>query len=144
MGGAPDHHVRAEDRARRGHRQIALAQMEHIRADGMCDIGAVVDGEQLSVAAAGVREDLEVLQLLGRLHLLLPELDDVHPRRQDGVQELRQVALALPCVGAQIEAGVGQLLMSGGGGHGSVPPEGRRRTGRARSAARTPCTTTCD
>jgi Kef-type K+ transport system membrane component KefB len=47
------------------------------------------------VPAGGRRKDLQVLELFAGLHALLPELHDVHPGRQDRVQEHGQVALLL-------------------------------------------------
>ena len=49
-------------------------------------------------------EHLQVPKLLAGFQALLPQLDDVHAVAEDRVQEARQVALALPGVGAQVQA----------------------------------------
>ncbi|GAA1512606.1 hypothetical protein GCM10009741_07790 [Kribbella lupini] len=54
---------------------------------------------------AGVGEDLQRGELVGGLHLLLPELDDVDTPAQGGVEELFEVALLRPGVGAQVQPG---------------------------------------
>lgn len=71
------------------------------------------------MARGGVGEDGQVLQLLARLHALVAQLHDVHAVRQDGVEELGEVALALAGVRAQVQPGVGELgALCGGHGHG--------------------------
>lgn len=78
------------------------------------------------MAGAGVDEDLEVLQFLGGLHALVAELHDVDAAGQDRVEELREVALALAGVRAEVDAGVGELGAGGAGGvgHGRSPGVG--------------------
>lgn len=61
-----------------------------------------------------------MLQLLGGLHALVPELDDVHACGEHRVQESGEVTLELAGVRAQIEPGIGQLLARRG--HGRTPP----------------------
>src|SRR5690606_28140589 len=51
VGRAADHHVGAEDAARVGGRQIALAKVQHVDARGQRDVGAVVRGDQPAVSA---------------------------------------------------------------------------------------------
>ena len=51
---------------------------------------------------------MALLKLLTRLQVLLPQLHDVDPGAEGGVEELRQVALGSPRVGAQVEARVRQ------------------------------------
>lgn len=118
--GAADHHALADDGAGCGDRQVSLAEVEHVGPDGVGDIGPVVHCEQFAVAPAGVGEDRQVFELLGRLHALVAQLDDVHPGGEHGVEEGGQVALAPAGIRAQIEPGVGQQLARRG--HGEVPP----------------------
>ncbi len=117
MGGTADEYVVAEDRPGGGHGEVALAEVEDVGAGRVGDIGAVVDREQSAVTGAGVGEDLEVLELFGGLHALVAELDDVHAVGEDGVQEVGEVALALAGVGAEVDAGVGEVG-AWGVGHG--------------------------
>ncbi len=122
--GAADQDVLAEDRAGRGHREVALAEVQHVGAGGVGDVRPVVDRQESAVPGAGVGEDLEVLQLLGGLHALVPQLHDVDPAGQDRVQELRQVALAPAGVRAEVDPGVGEFRAGGccgGVGHACVP-----------------------
>lgn len=121
MRGAADQDVVAEDRPGGGHRKVALAQVQHVGADGVGDVRPVVHREQRAVPTAGVREDGEVLQLLGRLHALVPQLHDVHAVRQDRVQEVGEVALAPAGVRAEVHPGVGEPGACGGFGHAWVP-----------------------
>lgn len=109
VAGAADEHSLAEDGAGRGDGDVALAEVQDVGADGVRDVGAVVHGEELAVAACGLGENLEVFELLPRLHALVPQLDDVHACGQDGVEELGEVTLPLAGVRAEVEPGVGQL-----------------------------------
>ena len=97
-----------EDAPRDRHRQVVLAQVEHVRPGGERDVRAVVHGQQPAVPPAGGREHLEQGEFLARLQALLPQLDDVHPGAEDRVEELRQVAPRPPGVRAQVEARVRQ------------------------------------
>ena len=54
------------------------------------------------------REHLEQREFLARLQALLPQLHDVHPGAEHGVEEPRQVTLAPPGVRAQVEPRVRQ------------------------------------
>lgn len=131
MCGAAHQDVLAEDRAGGGDGDVALSEMQHVGADGVGDVRPVVHGEQLAVPAAGVGEDLEVFELLGRLHALVTQLHDVDPGGEHGVEKAGEVALLLPGVRAQIEPGVGQQLTSRG--HGCSPRwVGGVRAGAAR------------
>src|SRR3954462_2574582 len=104
--GAAYEDVVAEDRAGGGDGQVALADVQHTGARRVGDVGPVVDREELAVPRAGVGEDLEVFQFLGRLHALVAQLHDVDAPGQDRVQELAKVTLALAGVRAEIDAGV--------------------------------------
>ncbi len=112
MGGQADQHVRADDFARYGQRQVALPQMQHIGAGRPGNIGPVVDREQGVVPAGRVGEDLACCQLVARLQgteplltdrPLVAQLDDVHSTGQSGVGELGQVAALTARVGTHIQ-----------------------------------------
>ena len=108
MAAPADERARAEDAPRDRHRQVVLPQVEHVGPGGQRDVRAVVHGQQAAVPPAGVREHLEQREFLARLQALLPQLHDVHPGAEDGVEELRQVALGPPGVRAQVEPRVRQ------------------------------------
>ncbi|CAM5477504.1 hypothetical protein SPURM210S_01116 [Streptomyces purpurascens] len=129
--GPADQDVVAEDRAGCRHREVALAEVQHVGAGGVGDVRPVVDREQLAVPSTGVGEDGQPLQLLARLHALVPQLHDVDPTGQHGIEELHEVALPLAGVGAEVDPGVGELSpCGGGGGVGHACPSGCRwRTG---------------
>lgn len=131
MAGAADQDLLAEDGAGGGDGDVALAEVQDVGADGVRDVGAVVDREELAVAAGALGEDPQVFEFLTGFHALVAELDDVDAAGEGGVEELGEVALPLACVRAQVEPGVGQLL------HGCTPRGGGGV--RARRRARTPC-----
>ena len=112
MRRAPDDHLVADDLARPGDRQVVLAEVQHVRARGERDVGAVVDGEQRAVPRAGLRKHLERGQLVARLEravgALVAELDDVDPAGERGVGELREVPAVAAGVGAEVEPRVGE------------------------------------
>ncbi len=110
----PIEHVVAEDPAGRRDGQVVLPEVQHVGAGGEGHVGAVVDGEQRAVPAAGVREDLQGGQLLARLHPLLAQLQQVHPAAQRGVGELGEVAALAAGVGADVEPGPGEPLAAPG------------------------------
>jgi hypothetical protein len=95
---APDDHLVADDLACPRHRQVVLAEVQHVRAGGERDVGAVVHGEQRAVPGAGLGQHLERGQLVARLEravgTLVAELDDVDATGERGVGELREVAAA--------------------------------------------------
>lgn len=87
VGGAPDHHIGADDASCVGGRQVTLAEVQHVRARGQCDIGAVVHREQGAVASRRGLDLGERAQLGLGLHRpefglarrpLVPELHDVY------------------------------------------------------------------
>ncbi len=121
---AADEDLLAENRTGGGNGKVALTEVQDVGADGVGHVGTVVDREELAVPGAGVGEDFQVVQLLGRLHALVAQLHDVDATGQHGVQELREVALLLTRVGAEIEPGVGELGAGGacGGGVGHAEP----------------------
>ncbi len=118
VGGAPQQDVLARHAPRPRHRQVVLAQVQHVDARGQGDVGAVVGGDQRPVAARGVAEGGERVELVARLDVLVAQLDHVHPPAQGRVGEVGEVAPVAPGVGAQVEAGVGQALEAGGTGGG--------------------------
>ena len=125
MGGPTDHWLVAEDAPRHGHRQIVLTQMEDRSPDGQGHIGAVVRREQRAVPLSGRREDLEEPDLIRGLEAFLPQLHDVDATREDGVEEIHEVAFTRSGVGAQVEPGVGEPGITGaatiaGGGTPSI------------------------
>ena len=73
------------------HRQVVLAQVQHVGARRERHVRPVVHRQQAAVPPARVGEHLEQPELLLRLQALLPQLDDVHPRAEHGVQERDQV-----------------------------------------------------
>jgi hypothetical protein len=54
-------------------------------------VGAVVDGEQRTVAVGGLAKVLAPSHQIACLGVLLPELDHVDAGFQDGVEEFRKV-----------------------------------------------------
>ncbi|SCD74125.1 hypothetical protein GA0115252_11704 [Streptomyces sp. DfronAA-171] len=92
--------------ARGGDGEVALAEVEHVGAGGVGDVGAVVHGEEFAMAAAGVGEDLEQFQFLGGFQALVPQLDDVDAAGEDGVEEGGEVVPVLAGVRAEVETGV--------------------------------------
>jgi hypothetical protein len=106
VGGPSDDDVVAEYLSRDGHRKVVLPQVEHVWMGGVGEVGPVVDRQQPAVPVAGVTEDLEQRELFARLESLLPQLDDVHARGEDRVEEVGQVTAVAPTVGAQVEASV--------------------------------------
>ena len=83
MGRAAEEDVVAEDAAGPGQRQVVLAEVEHVGPGGQGDVGPVVDREQGTVPVGGPAEDGRRLQQRAGLGLLVPELDQVHPRAQE-------------------------------------------------------------
>ena len=67
MGGPADHWARADDVACDRQRQVVLAEVQHVGARRKRDVGAVVDREQSAVAARGISENLQCVQLLPSL-----------------------------------------------------------------------------
>ena len=110
MAAAADERAGAEDAPRHRHRQVVLAQVEHVGSGREGHVGPVVDRQQAAVPPAGPREHLEQREFLARLQALLPQLHDVHPGAEHGVEEPRQVTLGPPGVGAQVEPRVRQPL----------------------------------
>ena len=100
--------VPAEDRAGGRDRQVVLPQVQHLRPGRVGDVGAVVHREQPAVLTARGGEHLQQRELLAGLEVLLPQLHDVDPGGQHGVEEPGQVTLAPPRVRAQVESRVGQ------------------------------------
>lgn len=132
VSGTPDEDVVAEHVAHDGHRQIALAEMEHVGTDRIGDVGPVVHGQELAVPVTGLTEDGEEVDLLTRLKALLAQLHDVDPAREGGVEEVREVSPVTSPVGAQIQAGV----RNRGLGHvSSLPCGGPPRSRRPASPA---------
>jgi hypothetical protein len=105
---AADERARAEDTPCDRHRQVILSQVQHVGPRGQRDVRAVVHRQQAAVPAAGGREHLEQREFLARLQALLPQLHDVYPGAEDGVQEPRQIAQGPPGVRAQVEPRVRQ------------------------------------
>ena len=100
--------------------------MQHVRAGGERDVGAVVHREQRTVPGAGVGQHLEGRQLVARLERsvgpLVAELDDVDATGEGGVGELGEVATTAAGVGAEVEPRVGEAGSQGVGvesGHGA-------------------------
>ncbi len=106
----PDQRVRAEDAPGHRHRQVVLAEVQHIRAGRQGDVGPVVHGQQPAVPPAGRREHLQQPQFLPRLQPLLAQLHDVHPGREHPIQELGQIPPVPPPVGAQVQPRIRQPL----------------------------------
>ncbi len=103
-----DHRISADDLAGCPGCQIVLAEVQHVSAAGIGDIGAVVHRQQRSVRLAGRPEHLQVAQLLASLQALLAQLDDIDAAAEHLVKEAAQVTLALPRVGAQVQPCRGQ------------------------------------
>jgi hypothetical protein len=82
---------------------MPLAQVQHVGAHGAGDVGPVVDRQQRAVLVTAAPQHLQEGHLLPCLQALLPELDDIHPGAEHGVEEVRQVPLALPGVGALVQ-----------------------------------------
>ena len=61
-----------------------------------------------AVPLSGRCEDLEEADLIPGFEALLPQLDDVDATREDGVEEVLEIAFTRSGVGAQVEPGVGQ------------------------------------
>jgi hypothetical protein len=131
--GPTDEHPVAHDAAGDLHGQVVLAEVQHVglRAEG--DVGAVVDRPQPAVPAGGVGEHLAQRELLARLEPLLPQLYDVDAGRQHGVEELDQVALPSPAVGAQVEPRIGE---PGGQRHVTGPAPAPAASPRGRGSRR--------
>ncbi len=130
VGGPPDQHVVAEDAPRDVDRQVVLPEVQHVGPRGQRHVGAVVDGEQRVVAAAGVREHLQRRQFVARLQPLLAQLQQVHPAAQGGVGELGEVAALAAGVGADVEPGAGEPLAAAGAEVGGGGRRGGHRTRR--------------
>jgi hypothetical protein len=103
MAAAADDHLRAQDLPRDRHRQVILAEVEHVGARGQRYVRAVVDRQQAAVPPACGREHLEQREFLARLQALLSQLHDVRPGAQHGVQERGQVTGGPAGIGAQVE-----------------------------------------
>lgn len=81
-----DHFLTDHAAGRRG-REVALTQMQHVRPGGQRNVGAIVDSQQLSVAAGGVGEHRKQVQFVGGFEILLPQLNDVDAPGENRVQE---------------------------------------------------------
>jgi hypothetical protein len=108
VAAAPDDRVRAEDAPRGRNRQVILPEVENVGTRRERDVRAVVDCEQAAVPTARISEYLEQREFFTRLKALLPQLHDVHPGAEDGVEELREVTLGAPAAGAKVEPRVRQ------------------------------------
>ncbi len=113
--GAPDQDVTPKEAPGRRGRQVPLAEVQHVRDGEGGDVRAVVDGDEPPVPVRGGTEHRQQLELLGGLQTFLPQLHDIDARREDGVQERLEVALAAAGVGAQVQTGAGQGGAPGGG-----------------------------
>jgi hypothetical protein len=91
VSAASDQRVRAQDAPRGRHRQIVLAQVEHVGAGCEGHVGAVVDCQQATVPSACVSEHLQKFEFLACFESFLAQLHDVHPGAEDRVEELGQV-----------------------------------------------------
>jgi hypothetical protein len=120
--------------------------VQHVGAYGVRDVRAVVDRQERAVPPAGGAEHREVLQLLPCFEALLAELDDVDTAAQRGVEEVRQVALGLARVGAQVEPRPAEPCPEGDrpvrgktrGQTGILRRAGRNRPGSKRERLRAP------
>ena len=82
--------------------------MQHVGTDRAGDVRPVVHGEQRAMPVAGPAERRKERHLVRGLKALLPQLNDVYPGPENGVEEVCQVSLPLPRVGAQVQPGGGQ------------------------------------
>jgi hypothetical protein len=98
----PDHHIRSHDGTRNVGRQVTLPEVQDIRADGMGDIGAVVDREQRAMTSRRLGEHLRQSDLLACLETFLAELHDVDAARQRCIEELGDVTLVTPSVDTEV------------------------------------------
>jgi len=90
------------------YRQVVLPQVQDRSPARPGDVRAVVDRPQRAVPLRRRRERLQAAQLVAGLDALLPQLHDVDPVGQHGVEEVGEVALPLAGVRAEIEPGADQ------------------------------------
>ena len=128
MGRAADQRARPDDVAGHREREVVLPEVQHVGARGASDVGPVVDGQQGPVAAGRVGQYFQRGQLgagLQRAEALLtdgalvPQLDDVDPAGQRGVDERGEVTALATRIGAQVQAGLGEAGPWGLGGYGT-------------------------
>ncbi len=79
--------------------------MEHRCAAQRGDVRPVIDRPQLSVRLGDGAERGEEFELLRSLDGLLTQLNDVHAARIGGVDEVVEIPLTGPRVGAQVQLG---------------------------------------
>ena len=91
-----------------GDGEVVLSEVKHVRAGREGHVGAVVHRQQAAVPTARGGEYLQQRELFRGLEALLPQLHDVHPGGQHGVEEPGQVALAPPRVRAQVKPRIGK------------------------------------
>ncbi len=108
-----DRYVRSDDRPRHVDGKIVLPEMQYRSAGRAGDIGAVVDGEQRTVALRGGCEHLQRRHLGPGLETLLAELDDVDAAHEHGVEKLGEITL----VRTRVHTEVKPRLAESAGGH---------------------------
>ena len=129
MGREPDDGVRSENAPGQRHRGIVLPDMDAVRPDFECQVGAVVEDEGHSGVRADGADQCGPLQKGSGLEVLVPQLHDVHPAGDAGRHEGSQIG---PIGCAEVEVAVRD-------GRHVAGPRARHALDFALAFAFTPC-----
>ena len=119
VGGQADPRSCTEQSAGGGQRQVGLADMKNRRAGEAGDIRSVIDRPEPGVTVGDRAQNLEIVKFLGRVDILIAQLDDVDPAGEGGIHEVGEIAAIFSGIGAEIQPG--------GEGVHATNPKGRCR-----------------
>ena len=90
---------------------VRLPEVQQVGREPLGQLRRVVDADDRLVPLRRPASDLQRLELLFGVHLLLPDLQDVHAAGEHGLAELRQITALGSCVRTQVEPGQAQARL---------------------------------